>query len=152
VLGEFISQTDVPLEALTSQLETSYEDRLGITEDAIEAVGLERIARLWRVEPEFLEFLVEYRRSAEYRELGDGERLRRRFESAGFGDFFYAPDVREWQTIKKSKLPDLAGPLVRRLAADTHMSLLADGDFVTQQEAIDAALLQRGFGPPERRS
>jgi transaldolase len=152
VLGEFISQTDVPLEALTSQLETSYEDRLGIAEDAIEGVGLEQIARLWRVEPEFLEFLVEYRRSAEYRELGDGERLRRRFESAGFGDFFYAPDVREWQTIKKSKLPDLAGPLVRRLAADTHMSLLADGDFVTQQEAIDAALLQRGFGPPERRS
>ena len=42
--------------------------------------------------------------------------------------------------------------LARRLAVDTHMSLLADGDFVTQQEAIDAALLQRGFGPPERRS
>ena len=152
VLGEFISQTDVPSEALTSQLETSYEDRLGITEDAIEAVGREQIARLWRVEPEFLEFLVDYRTSAEFRELGDGERLRHRFESAGFGDFFYAPDAREWQTIKKSKLPDLAGPLARRLAVDTHMSLLADGDFVTQQEAIDAALLQRGFGPPERRS
>jgi transaldolase len=152
VLGEFISQTDVPLEALTSQLETSYEDRLGITEDAIEAVGREQIARLWRVEPEFLEFLLDYRTSAEFRELGDGERLRHRFESAGFGDFFYAPDAREWQTIKKSKLPDLAGPLARRLAVDTHMSLLADGDFVTQQEAIDAALLQRGFGPPERRS
>jgi hypothetical protein len=32
------------------------------------------------------------------------------------------------------------------------MSLLADGDFVNQQEAIDAALLERAFGPLERRS
>jgi transaldolase len=80
VLGKFLSQTDVPGEALTSQLETSYEDRLGIAEDASKAVGLEHIARLWRVEPEFLEFLVDYRTSAEYRELRDGEGLRRRFE------------------------------------------------------------------------
>jgi hypothetical protein len=29
---------------------------------------------------------------------------------------------------------------VRRLAVDTHMSLLADGDFVKEQEGIDAAL------------
>jgi hypothetical protein len=29
---------------------------------------------------------------------------------------------------------------VSRLAVDTHMSLLADGDFVTQQEEIDAVL------------
>jgi transaldolase len=143
VLGEFLAQTDVPPEALTSQLETSYEDRLGIAEEAVRAGGRERIARLWRVEPEFLEFLRDYRTSAEYRGLEDGERLRRRFESAGFGDFFYAPDVREWQTLKKSKLPDLAAPLAGRLAADTHMSLLADGDFVNQQEAIDALLLGR---------
>jgi hypothetical protein len=40
----------------------------------------------------------------------------------------------------KSKLPDLAAAVATRLAVDTHMSLLADGDFVTQQEAIDAAL------------
>lgn len=146
VLGEFLSQTDVPLEALTSQLETSYEDRLGIAEEAIEAMGHEHIARLWRVEPDFLEFLVDYRTSSEYRQLGDGERLRRRFESAGFGDFFYAPDAREWQIFRKGKLPDLAAPLARHLAVDTHMSLLADGDFVNQQEAIDAALLQRGAG------
>ena len=152
VLGKFLSQTDMPVEALTSQLETSYEDRLGIAEEAIKAVGLEHIARLWRVEPEFLEFLVHYRTSAEYRELRDGERLRRRFEKAGFGDFFYAPDAREWQILRKSKLPDLAGPLAGRLAVDTHMSLLADGDFVNQQEAIDAALLERAFGPLERRS
>jgi transaldolase len=151
VLAEFLSQTDMPAEALTSQLETSYEDHLGIAEDAIDAVGLRQIARLWRVEPDFVEFLDDYRASAEYRELKNGDGLRRRFESAGFGDFFYSPDAREWQTIKKSKLPDVAGPLARRLAVDTHMSLLADGDFVNQQEAIDAALLQRGFGPPETR-
>jgi transaldolase len=152
VLCQFLSQTDMPVEELTSQLETSYEDRLGIAEEAIKAVGLQQIARLWRVEPHFLEFLVDYRTSAEYRELRDGEGLRRRFEDAGFGDFFYAPDAREWQTIKKSKLPDLGGPLARHLAVDTHMSLLADGDFVNQQEAIDAALLRRGFGSVERRS
>ena len=152
MLGKFLSQTDMPVEALTSQLETSYEDRLGIAEEAIKAVGLEHIARLWRVEPEFLEFLVHYRTSAEYRELRDGERLRRRFEKAGFGDFFYAPDAREWQILRKSKLPDLAGPLAGHLAVDTHMSLLADGDFVNQQEAIDTALLERAFGPLERRS
>jgi transaldolase len=143
VLSTFLTQTDVPPEALTSQLETSYEDRLGIADETILAVGRERIARLWRVEPEFLEFLAGYGASAEYRELGDGERLRRRFEEAGFGDFFHAPDVREWQSLRKSKLPDLDGPLTERLAADTHMSLLADGDFVNQQEAIDAALLGR---------
>ena len=146
VLSEFLSQTDVPLEDVTSQLETSYEDRLGIPDEAIQAVGPEHIARLWRVEPEFLEFLVDYRTSTEYGELGDGERLRRRFESAGFGDFFYAPDAQEWQILRKGKLPDLATPLAKRLAVDTLMSLLADGDFVNQQEAIDAALLQRGAG------
>jgi len=147
VLGEFLAQTDVPPEALTSQLETSYEDRIGIADEATRAVGRERIARLWQVEPGFLEFLTDYRASAEYRGLGDGERLRRRFEEAGFGDFFYAPDVREWQILRKSKLPDLAAPLAGRLAADTHMSLLADGDFVNQQEAIDAALLRRVAAP-----
>lgn len=147
VLGEFLAQTDVPPEALTSQLETSYEGRVGIADEATRAVGRERIARLWQVEPEFLEFLTDYRASAEYRGLGDGERLRRRFEQAGFGDFFYAPDVRDWQILRKSKLPDLAAPLAGRLAADTHMSLLADGDFVNQQEAIDAAILRRVADP-----
>jgi transaldolase len=143
VLGEFLGQSDVPPEGLTSQLETSYEDRVGIADDAIRAVGQERIARLWRVEPEFVEFLMDYRASAEYRRLGNGERLRRRFEDAGFGDFFRAPGVHEWQILRKSKLLDLAAPPAGHLAADTHMSLLADGDFVNQQEAIDAALLER---------
>jgi transaldolase len=152
VLGKFLSQTDMPVEALTSQLETSYEDRLGIAEDVIKAVGSEHIARLWHVEPEFIEFLVHYRTSAEYRELRDGEGLRRRFEKAGFGDFFYAPDAREWQVLRKSKLPDLSGPLAKHVAVDTHMSLLADGDFVNQQEAIDAGVFARAFAPQERPS
>jgi transaldolase len=153
VLGKFLSQTDMPVEALTSQLETSYEDRLGIAEEAIKAVGLQQIARLWRVEPEFLEFLADYRTSGEYRELKNGEGLRRRFESAGFGDFFYAPDARDWQILREGKLPDLAGPFARSLAVDTHMSLLADGDFVKQQETINAALLNRlgGSGHARRR-
>ena len=149
VLGTFLSQTDMPVEALTSQLETSYEDRLGIAEDVIKVVGPEHIARLWHVEPEFIEFLVHYRTSAEYRELRDGEGLRRRFEKAGFGDFFYAPDAREWQVLRNSKLPDLSGPLARHVAVDTHMSLLADGDFVNQQEAIDAEVFARAFTPQE---
>jgi transaldolase len=151
VLGAFLSQTDVPPQALTSQLDTSYEDRLGIADEAIKVVGQDHIARLWRVEPAFIEFLIDYRTSAEYRGLRDGEGLRRRFESAGFGDFFYEPPAVEWQMLKKGKLPDLAGPLATRLAVDTHMSLLADGDFVTQQEVIDAALLDRAFGPLEKR-
>ena len=151
VLSEFLWQTEVPPEALRSQLETSYEDRLGIAAGAGAAVGQDHIARLWRVEPEFVEFLIDYRTSAEYRGLRDGEGLRRRFESAGFGDFFYEPPAVEWQMLKKGKLPDLAGPLATRLAVDTHMSLLADGDFVTQQEVIDAALLDRAFGPLEKR-
>jgi transaldolase len=141
VLGEFLTQTDVPLDLIANRLETSYEDHLGLERHVLETVGQAAIARLWRVEPEFVEFLTEYRTSAEYRHLRDGERLRRRFESAGFGDFFHVPDAREWQTLKKGKLPDLSGTLVTRLAVDTHMSLLADGDFVTQQEEIDAALL-----------
>jgi transaldolase len=152
VLDKFLSQMDVAPEGLMSQLDTSYEDRLRIAPEVQGALGLDHIARLWRVEPEFIEFLLDYRTSAEYRELRDGEGLRRRFENAGFGDFFYAPEAREWQVLKKGKLPDLAGPLARTLAVDTHMSLLADGDFVLQQEAIDAALRDRAFGPLERRS
>jgi hypothetical protein len=86
---------------------------------------------------------MDYRASAEYRRLGNGERLRRRFEDAGFGNFFFAPGVHEWQILRKSKLLNLAAPPAGHLAVDTHMSLLADGDFVNQQEAIDAALLGR---------
>ena len=62
---------------------------------------------------------------------------------ASVGDLLYAPDGWEWQALRASKLPDLVAPLATELAVDTHMSLLADGDFVRQQEAIDAA-----SGPP----
>jgi hypothetical protein len=62
---------------------------------------------------------------------------------ASVGDFLYTPDGWEWQALRASKLPDLGAPLATELAVDTHMSLLADGDFVKQQETIDAALLNR---------
>jgi transaldolase len=143
VLRDFLTQTDVAPAAIASQIETSYEDRLGIAEEVVHALGHGGIARLWWVEREFVEFLSEYRVSAEYRALREGERLRRRFEEAGFGDFFYAPDREEWRALRTRKLPDLAAPLATKLAVDTHMSLLADGDFVNQQDAIDAALLER---------
>lgn len=150
VLGEFLRQTEVAPQALTSQLETSYGDCLNIGDDAIRAVGRERIARLWRVEPDFVEFLTDYGASAEYRRIGQGDRLRHRFENAGFGDFFEAPSVHEWRILKKSKLPDLDAPPAGHLALDTHMSLLADGDFVNQQDAIDAALLGCVAAGPNR--
>jgi hypothetical protein len=67
-------------------------------------------------------------------------------------DFFHAPDAREWQALRRSELPDLAGPAAGRLAVGTHMGLLADGDLVNQQEAIDAEVLARAFGSQERRS
>jgi transaldolase len=146
VLAEFLAQSELPPDEVTNQLETSYEDRLGIAADVVRLIGLERMARLWRVEPEFIEFLVTYRASTEYRELRDGERLRRRFEDAGFGDFFYAPNAREWTELRASKVPDLSGSLVSRLAVDTHMSLRADGDFVREQQEIDTALSARVAG------
>ncbi|HEV8675707.1 MAG TPA: transaldolase family protein [Methylomirabilota bacterium] len=140
VLRDFLAQTEVPPAALRSQLDTSYEEQLGIAAEATQALGTERIARLWRVEPEFVEFLRSYRATAEYRGLRDGERLWRRFEEAGYGDFFCAPDRAEWATLRTSKLPDLDSPLTARLALDTHYSLLADGDFVGHQDAIDGEL------------
>jgi hypothetical protein len=95
---------------------------------------------LWTVEPEFVEFLLDYRASAEYRALQDGDRLRRRFETAGFGDFFYAPTSPEHDTLRQNKLPDLASPLTKRLAMDTLYSLLADADFEKEQALIDGRL------------
>ncbi len=143
VLADVLRQTEVPPEAIASQLETSYEDRLGVGAGAAAALGRERIARLWRVEPELVEFLREYRGTDEYRRLRDGQRLWRRFEEAGFGDVFHAPTVAEWEALRRSKLPDLASPLTTRLALDTHYSLLADADFAREQEAIDVELARR---------
>ncbi len=70
----------------------------------------------------------------------DGDALGERFERAGFGDFFYRPSPEEWRELRKSKLPDLTSPLVRRIPLDTLMSLLAVGDFANFQDRMDAKI------------
>ncbi|HWP34833.1 MAG TPA: transaldolase family protein, partial [Thermodesulfobacteriota bacterium] len=143
VLGQFLAQREVGPEAIASRLETSYDGELRLGAAAAERLGAERIARLYRVEPELLEFLRRYRASGEWAALRDGDRLARRFEEAGFGDLFYAPGAAEWAELRRGKLPDLASPLTGRLALDTLYSLLADADFEQAQGAIDQELARR---------
>jgi len=138
-----LTQTEVAPDQITSQLDTSYEDRLGIASDVVAALGTDRIARTYVVEPEFVEFLVALRASAEYRAMRDGAQLARRFEQAGFGDFFYAPAPAEWTELRKNKLPDFASPLTARLSLDTLYTLLADADFDKFQEEMDAMIAAR---------
>lgn len=137
VLREFLNQKNVSPEQLSSRLDTSYADRLGMAKDVVDKLGQDRIARLYQVEPTFVEFLTEYRATKEYGSLSDGERLVRRFEEAGFGDFFYAPNNAEWEEMRRSKLPDLDGKLITKLALDTHYTLLADADFGKYQDDMD---------------
>jgi transaldolase len=131
--------------SLSSQLETSYEDRLGIPADVEQKLGTEAIARLFRVEPELVEFLRAYRRSDEFRGLScqDGETLVRRFEEAGFGDFFHAPGPDGWEQIERGKTPDLDAPITGQVALDTLYSLMADADFAKHQAEMDAVLEER---------
>lgn len=136
-IRQFLGQTDVAPGDVTSQLETSYEDRLGIGGPAREKIGDERIARLYRVEPELVEFLADLRSSAEYAALDDGELLYRRFDDAGFGDLFAQPAQADWQALRRGKLPDPDGDLVNRLPLDTLFTLHAHADFQQHQEAID---------------
>jgi transaldolase len=143
VLREFLDHAEVAHDELTSRLDTSYEAQLEFSTEALAALGSERIARLWRVEGAFVAFLRDYRSSHEYRDLRDGEVLARRFDDAGFGDVFYAPPPPEWRAIRQSKLPDLGSALTSRVALDTLYSLLADGDFANEQDAIDAALTRQ---------
>ncbi len=44
VLEDFLRRTEVPPEALTSRLETSYEDRLDVRPDVVRKVGIDRLA------------------------------------------------------------------------------------------------------------
>lgn len=140
VLRDFLGQTEVGPDALVSGLEMSYEDRLTVADDTLQALGWPQIARLWCVEPDLVDFLLEYRATDEYRALQDGDQLWRRFEAAGFGDLFYAPTTVEWELLRRSKLPDLASPLTADVALDNLYSLLADADFTREQESIDADL------------
>ena len=143
VIRDFLKQTEIPPEEIRSELQTSYNDRLGIAQDVLDRLGRERIARLYRVEPELIEFVKEFRATAEYCELADGDRLFRRFDEAGFGDLFYAPDKSEWSEIRRDKIPDLESPLTARIALDTLYSLLADADFSKYQDEMDRKLDRR---------
>jgi transaldolase len=140
VLAGFLGQEEVAPGDLSSQLETSHAGRLEVAPRVEQALGPDRIARLFRIEPELLEFLRAFRETAEYRAMTSGEALFRRFEEAGFADLFHVPDAAERQALRRSKLPDLAGELTRRLPLDTHYSLLADADFEKIQEAMDAEI------------
>jgi transaldolase len=146
VLRGFLDQPEVTPATLAGRLDASYEDDMRVADDVRATLGPERLARLWRLEPEFVDFLLDYRRSAEYHDLADGETLRRRFEAAGFGDFFYSPTEGEWADLRHSKLPSLQAPLTRRVALDTLYSLLADADFVKEQQLIDTELMARRHG------
>lgn len=143
VIRGFLSQAEIAPDDIQNRLETSYEDRLGIPDDVIGTLGHERIARLYRVEPELVEFLLEFRGIAEYQDLNDGDRLFRRFDAAGFGDLFYSPSETEWREIRRGKLPDLDAPLTGRLPLDTLYSLLADADFEKHQEEMDRKIEER---------
>lgn len=146
VLSAFLGQHEVEPDALESRLETSYEDELGLSDEAQEKLGRDAVARLWTVEPELLEFLREYRATDEYRKLqpaSGGEALARRFEEAGFGDFFHAPDEPGWEQIRAGKVPDLDAPITGDVALDTLYSLMADADFAKHQRAMDAVFEER---------
>ncbi|MCA9473204.1 MAG: hypothetical protein KC594_14180, partial [Nitrospira sp.] len=137
VLQEFLGQDEVIPSSIQSRLGTSYKDRLGIPDNIVAKLGADRIARLYTVEPEFVEFLLEYRRTIEYQDLEDGDHLVRRFEEAGFGDLFYAPNDHEWLAMRGGKIPDLEDSFTMKLSLDTLYSLLADADFEKYQEDMD---------------
>ncbi|MFQ5665044.1 MAG: transaldolase family protein [Candidatus Binatia bacterium] len=139
----FLQQTQFAPEDITSRLETSYADTLGVAEDVLHALGTERLARLYTVEPELIEFLRELRATAEYRNLRDGDQLFKQCDQAGFGDLFYAPSGAEWRELRKGKLPDLQAPLTSRLPIDTLYSLLADADFEKYQKDMDTLIEER---------
>jgi transaldolase len=139
-IAELMSQKKVAPGDIRSQLETSYEDRLGIAPDMLSKAGETAIARLYDVEPELVQFLAEMRSSKEYQNLGDGDRLARQFDQAGFGDIFYAPSASEWSELRKNKLPDFDSELTKRLPLDTLYTLLADADFEKYQEEMDGMI------------
>jgi transaldolase len=142
-LQGLLEQEEVGPEDLRSRLEDAYEDRLEIGDAAERRLGRDAVARLWRIEPELVEFLDGYRESEEFRTLQDGDALARRFEAAGFGDLFQAPDDVTWKEIRRGKLPDLASDVPGRFALDTLYTLHAHGDFERHQEQMDAEIARR---------
>ena len=143
VLNEFLRQSDVRPQQIETQLVESYEQRLGIPTEVQQKIGIDRIAELYTVRDGFTEFLRTYRVSDEYQSLAEGDRLARRFEDAGFGDFFSAPQPSEWEELRRTKIPDLDAEITRKLPLDTLYSLMADGDFSNQQDAMDREISER---------
>lgn len=137
VLRDWMTQDQIRPEEVTSRLEDSYADRLGVSAEALPRVGEERIARLYRVERPFIEFLTEYRSTKEWQTLTDGDALYKRFEEAGFGDCFYSPSREDWTEIRRAKVPDLDAPLTQKIPLDTLYSLMADADFEKHQREMD---------------
>jgi len=105
-------------------------------------VGRERLERLYRIEPEYLEFLVELRGAKDFQKL-DGDGLFKKFDQAGFGEMFYSPTPAEWQELRKNKLPDLDSPLTKKLPLDTLYTLLAVADFMKFQDGMDQRIAER---------
>ncbi|MDR7416292.1 MAG: transaldolase family protein [Armatimonadota bacterium] len=146
VLRSFLTQ---PESEIRDRTEEDLSGALGVDPEVVERVGgMDRIARLYRVEPEFVAFLLQLREDPELDRM-DGDALAERFERAGFGDLFYRPSPEEWRELRKSKLPDLNAPYVRRIPLDTLYSLLALGDFANFQDRMDARIreaLRGSFG------
>ena len=139
VLKDFLTQTELGPTQIENRLGADYSDQLALADNVVEKVGLEKIKQLYQVEPEFIEFLVELRDSAEYATI-DGEGLFKRFDEAGFGDFFYTPSASEWRELRRGKLPDLDSPLTKALPLDTLYTLLAVGDFTNFQDRMDESI------------
>ena len=145
ILRDWLTEAPWPPEEIGSRLDTSYADRLGIGA-AVPGHIRSQIDDLYRIDPEFMEFLLSYAASVEWQEEEDGDTLAKRFAEAGFGQCFYAPDRAEWAEIKSGKLPDLNGSLAHRLPLDTLFTLHADGDFENHQAAMDALLAEHVRG------
>lgn len=142
VLREWMMREEIDQDQLVSRLDQSYGDRLGISSSVQSQLGVERIARLYDVEPSFVDFLMTFRETREWEELTDPDALFTRFEEAGFGDLFYSPRQNDWAEIRRAKIPDLNGSLTRQLPLDTLYSLLADADFEKHQEEMDGRTAQ----------
>jgi len=141
-LKDFLSQNEIGHKQISSQLETDYSGDLGISQKVLEQVGRERIERLYRIEPEYLELLVELRGSKDFQKL-DGDGLFKKFDQAGFGDVFYSPTAAEWQELRKNKLPDLDSALTKKLPLDTLYTLLAVADFMKFQDGMDQRIAEK---------
>ncbi len=139
VLRDFLAQRVMDHEEIERRVEADYSAELGISGQVLGKLGLERIKRLWVVEPEFIEFLDELRNSREFATI-NGEGLFRRFDRAGFGDIFFAPTKPQMKELRESKLPNLDSPLAKLMPLDTLYSLLAIGDFVNFQEEMDRTI------------